>query len=376
HKLLIDYVRRDPTKRSARDDYLAARLGVPVPPGGFVVWQNRLVSTEEKTQREAGHVRWAGLWITKDELVNFAQKGFVKQDGRWLPKAEADLLAQGYRKYKDKWYTREELAALHADWENAWELETAHFAIRTNNPEEFLAELAAILEEDYRNCKEVFGKEPSGKKMNVYAFRTFEDYRNWCIKEKAEAQLRAHGYAIGARNYCCGYDALKSKDSFLSTMVHEGCHLFYARAYPGSDAPSWYHEGMATNFEGYTWDGKKLALNFVSKWRLPWIKQALKTGNYMPLAQFLDGDAGAAINKGVADSTLFYSTAWSLFYFLNHTDSPDLKVKWQKLRDLYDSGAGRAQKLSPSGLFKSVFGDDLGALEAAWKAATLAIPGG
>ncbi|MBI3272602.1 MAG: hypothetical protein HYZ53_26670 [Planctomycetes bacterium] len=367
HKLLIEVAKREPAQRQARDAFLASRLGLAIPGGGFVAWQGRLVSPEEKANREKGLLPWAGGWITRDELVQYAQKGFVKQGGKWIPKGEADLLAQGYRKYKDKWYTRDELATIRANWEDAWELETEHYAIRTNTSEEFQNELAAILEAAYAVEKEVFEKEPGGKKMNIYAFRTFEDFRNFCIQEKQEGSLRAHGFAIAARNYGCGYDALKTKDSFLSTMVHEGCHLFYGRSNPASDAPSWYHEGMATNFEGYTWDGKKLTFTFISPWRLPWVKPAFKSGNYLPLAEFLDGDAGAAINKGVQDSTVFYSQAWALYYFLGHTPNPDLKVKWQKLKQKYDSGASRGTPTSPAGFFRSVFGEDLDVVEQAWK---------
>ncbi len=351
------------------DAYLASKRGFAgVPAGGFVPYQGRLVTVEEKDYFDRGFISYGGMWIKPEEKV-YVDKGWVKQDSKWIPRQEAELLAKGYRKYKEKWYSPEELVQIRSNWADAWELETDHYRIRTNTDEAFCLELARVMEQSFAAYQEHYNRKYEGPKMNLYAFRSFEDYRAFCIEQKLESHIPAAGHANGAKNYGCGYAKYGGNKELISTMIHEGSHLFYDRAVQGI-VPSWFHEGQATYFEGYTWDGTTLKFHHVSPARLPWLRQALVQGGTLPLRDLIQGDALSSIQRGARDSTLFYSQAWGLYYFLCHGPNEDLKKKFSELREKYASRAFGFQAASPQGAFASftgVMGSDWDALEAQWK---------
>ncbi|MBI3272604.1 MAG: hypothetical protein HYZ53_26680 [Planctomycetes bacterium] len=361
-------IARDPSVKPALDKYVAGKRGVGIPPGGFVVYHGLLVTPAERAQYEKGLIKCGNLWIRPDEIA-FVLKGYVKQGEQWIPRKEAELLAKGYRKYKGKWYTSDELAVVRQKWEDAWELDTEHYHIRSNTTEAFAKELGECLEQAYLAYKEQFGGEPrGGKGMQVLAFRLFEDYRNFCIEEKAEGLIPAQGHTNAGKNYASGYSRSGEKE-LLGTMLHEGAHLFYGRTW-GDLCPSWYHEGLATFFEGYTWDKKKLVFHHVSPYRLGWLKSAFRQGQYLPLAELLQGDAIASIHKGARDSTLFYAEAWGLYYWLNRSGNGELKQKFDVLAMKYRTRAFGDAVRQPAGAlasFTDVFGTDLAFIEEAWK---------
>lgn len=367
-------IAKDPSVKPTLDRYVADKRGIPVPPGGFIPYQGLLVTAEERDNYEKGLIKCGTIWIRPEEIV-YVQKGWVKQDGKWIPRNEAELLAKGFKKYKGKWYTPEELALVRKNWDDAWELDTEHYHIRSNTTEAWTKELGDCLEQAYLFYKEHFAGEPKkGKPMEVYAFRSFEDYRNFCIAQKAENLIPAGGHTNAFKNYASGYSKSGDKE-LLNTMLHEGAHLFYGRTW-GDLSPSWWHEGMATYFEGFTWDKKKLAFHHVSGYRLPWVKQAFQKGQYLPLAELLQGDAISAIQKGARESTLFYAEAWALYYWLNTSGDPELKKKFDDLALKYRTRAFGDSVMKPDGAlasFTGVFGADLAALETRWKAFVLGV---
>ncbi|MBI5366374.1 MAG: hypothetical protein HZA54_05020 [Planctomycetes bacterium] len=374
--LFVAALGKDAAVKPGLDAYVAAKRGIPMPPGGFIPYQGLLVTPEERDNYERGLIKCGSLWI-KPEEVAYVQKGWVRQsDGKWIPRNEAELIAKGYRKFKDKWYTAEELAVVRQKWENAWELDTQHYHIRSNTTEAWTRELGDCLEQAWLVFKEHFGGEPkAGKPMQISAFRTFEDYRNFCIEQKAEALIPAAGHTNAGKNYASGYSKSGDKE-LLATMIHEGAHLFYGRTW--SDlSPSWYHEGMATFFEGYTWDKKKLVFHHVSPYRLSWLKPAFQKNQYLPLAELLQGDAIASIHKGARDSTLFYAEAWALYYWLNRSGNAALKAKFDDLAQRYRTRAFGDSVMKPAGAlasFTQCLGDDVAALEAEWKKFILELP--
>lgn len=374
--LFLSVEKQRPELKASVDEFLASKRGFAgVPPGGFVHHQGRLVTVEEKDYFERGFIYYGNQWIKPDERV-YVDKGWVKQDTKWIPREEADLLARGYRKYKEKWYSAEELAELRSHWVDAWETETEHYKIRTNTTEAFAAELALVMEQAFEAYQVHYNRKHSGPKMNIFAFREFEDYRSFCIENKLESHIAAQGHASGAGNYGCGYPRYNGLNELIGTLIHEGSHLFYDRAVQGF-VPSWYHEGQATYFEGYTWDGKTLTFNHVSPMRLPWLRRALAGGTNIPLRELIKGDALSSIQKGAQDSMLFYSQSWGLYYFLCHTNDDELKKKFADLREKYASRALGPSVMQPDGSYSSftnVVTSDFDALEAKWKAFIAAIP--
>src|SRR6185503_3665640 len=131
----------------------------------------------------------------------------------------------------------------------------------------------------------------AGEKMELWAFRSFEDYRRYCIEKKAEDHLNAAGFATSDSLVVAGWNKTRNDQQFLQTMSHEAAHLFFFRVAPAARPASWFAEGMATAFEGFSWDGKAWSFNFVSDSRLPFVRDAMKAGRQIPLADLLSGDA-------------------------------------------------------------------------------------
>ncbi|GEM_PF-1764791 len=351
-------VKEDKALKGRLDAFVAARRGIDLPEGGFVAHQGRFVTPEEKTNLEKGLVLFQGQWVTKADHEHLA-KGQIQVGGKWVPGDEKVLLAMGFRKHKGKWYTREEYTSLRAKWENAHEVKTTHYDIRTNYDEDFAQELGALCEVAYEDFKRFYGgiepKLEAKDRMTLYAFASYEDYRKYCVEHNAEAQLQAAGFAVSNSNVVVGWNKTGEPADFLATMAHEAAHLFYFRIAKGLAAPSWYAEGMATQFEGFEWTGSSYAYNRLSRARLPFVKQAMDQRRHIPIAELVKSDALSLINSDTDKALLFYAECWALVYFLTQTEQTEFREGFQRYREAVDSG-------KPAALTE--FFTDLGALEA------------
>ncbi len=311
-----------PDLRPSIDAFVARRRGTAIPEGGFLLFRGCYVSGDEKAHLEKGLVRYRGEWVT-GEVKEKRSRGLILVSGKWVPDQEAELTRRGYLKYKGKWMDREENDGIRSGWADAYVEETAHYRIVTNTNDAFAKDLALLIETAYPEYVKYYdGQEPKlpGKeKMTLYAFRTYEDYRKHCVEHKAEAQLAAAGYAASDSNVVVGWDKTGNRRQFLQTMAHEAAHLFYFRIAPKARPPSWYAEAMATYFEGFSWDGKAFQFDFLADGRLPYVRDAIKAGKQIRLADLLRGEALDLINQDTTKALLFYAECWSLNFFLSHT---------------------------------------------------------
>jgi tetratricopeptide (TPR) repeat protein len=298
---------------------VAAKRGIPVPQNGFVLYGGHLVTADEKDKLSKGLVLFRGQWVTKDDKQHL-EKNHEKSGGKWIPLTETQLKDRGFVKYNGEWKTKEEVAVLRGEWTNAWTLETAHYEIKTNKSEACLKALGVALEDAYSAYGKFFGSAPpTDKKMKVLAFAKFEDYSAYCRKVDHLNELNATGFAPSEPWTLCGYDKFSDNTSFIETIVHEGCHLFYALAFPSAHAPSWLAEGMATNFEGFTLEAGHPKFTFLARERCGAAKEAVRRKLLPGLGEFFGGDAGTLIAKDPRGALTFYAEAWALFYFMNHT---------------------------------------------------------
>ena len=355
----------DPSAKDLKDrvDAVVARKrGIEAPTGGFVLYKGKFVTLEEKTNFEKGLVRFQAQWVTPGDREKLA-KGLILVSGKWVSGEEKKLLAAGYRKFKDQWMSAEDYGALRGKWDNAFEEDTAHYKIRSNESEEFTKQLAKLVEVAYGEYKTFYGgREPkigSKEKMTLYAFRTYEDYRRYCTDKKADQQLNAAGFASSDSNVVVGWNKTGNLQLFYQTMVHEAAHLYYFRVCTPTRCPSWHAEGMATYFEGFEPAGDSWRFTFVSDARLPFVREAMKAGTQIPLKDLLSGDAGALINSDASKALLFYAECWSLNYYLTQTSDAAAKAAYSEYRKSAESG-----KSDPL----SKFFPDMGKLEKDWLA--------
>ncbi|MEK7486306.1 MAG: FHA domain-containing protein [Planctomycetota bacterium] len=342
------------------DQYLAKKFEIPVPEGGFIPYNGILVTPEERKMRTQGFVKYSGKWVTPEDRDKYLQ-GLVPYEGKWVTSEDKSLLEKGFSQFQNKWYSREEINAIRSQWENAWTLTTEHYEIKANISEEFIQELGYFMEGCYQEYVRFFGKD-IGKRSTLYAFGTFEDYRNYCIETKNEDHLKANGFAASNTNAGCGWvQNQKKAQELFWTLAHEGAHLYYFNAFSRSQVPSWYAEAVATQFEGYKWDSqqKKVEFNFISK-RLSELKIYFGRKRQFPIPELISNDANTLINQTTTldAAGIFYSESWGLYYFLSHTENETYKALWKEFQKEMHEG-GRPEE----NLFLKYFGTHLQTLE-------------
>ncbi|MBI4613962.1 MAG: FHA domain-containing protein, partial [Planctomycetes bacterium] len=380
------------------DRLLAGFLGIEVPAGGFVVYENQIVTPEEKAQlakglvlfegkwmtREdrdrlkAGLVQYRGQWVTKpqyDELLKLegeetyraANEGFFREDGKWVYHFQKVIEGRLCMTVAGKYYPAEEARALRSQWDNAWQLKTDHYDLRTNMTDDFVLELGDFLEESWKAYAKYFGGEFSDR-LEIWGFRTYDDYRRYCEETGNQSHLQAGGFAESRNDRGVGWNSGGGGKGLQSTLMHEGAHLYYFNVFPPHMMPSWYAEGEATQFEGYKWDPntKALTLDYIARGRLPTLKSQILAGTAMKISDIVRGDALSSIQAGPAAGATFYASAWGLMYFIDHYPDPEFRKHAAEYKRKMDAGEyGFARGPAPPGEdpFEKAFGPDLEGLQ-------------
>jgi len=363
NELLIDVWKKDKKMQQMVNRFLAKFLEIEMPKEGFVPYNGLLISKNEREQRAKGLVRYRGEWVTPEEK-EMLESGFIFYDGKWITEDEKKLQQKGYIKYKGKWYTSDDLAELRKNWEDAWEGTTAHYLLKTNVSQEFLEEMKIFMEAAYIEYAKFFEKKVS-RAMQIYAFRTFEDYRKYCLEFGNADLVKAGGFAENRNFRGVSYPRPEHDlKGLLSTIIHEGSHVYHYLAAPQLRAPSWFAEAVATQFEGFIWDGKTLTVNYLSQSRFKWIKSKIQEKGVFSLHDMMSKNAIELINENSFGAMTFYSQSWGIYYYLNHTPIQNYRTKFQLFVRKMNNGEYMGQE---DNAFLSVFENDLPNLEKNWK---------
>lgn len=366
---LIAYLDKNgsnPTKQKNVNELLAKFWKISIPEGGFVPYHGKFVTAEEKDNLSKGLVKWNDQWITRAEKKQL-EKGLTKQDNKWSYD-EKKLIARGFLKYKDKWYSAKDLEKIRQNWDDAWTLNSEHYDLRTNISSKFMVEMKNFMEAAYPEYEKFF-KKPIHQRIEIYAFRTFEDYKNYCINEGYNKQIKAGGFAESKNYRGVGYkriqnDSKEAFDELWRTLIHEGTHVYHFLVAPKlQDAPSWYMESISTQFEGHYWDGKTLKVDHISKSRYNWIKTKLQSKEHMAWNDLFNSNSTTLINTNSFNAMTFYSEAWSIYYYFMHT--PNIKIKRKFEQFVLDMNDGLCK--NPNTAFTDTFGDLIIQLENDWK---------
>lgn len=370
NKAFIKLIKRSPKKKRYVDKYLSRMLRIPIPKGGFVAHGGMLVSKNERKYRLKGLVKYRGDWVTPEDKEKY-EAGFVKSNGKWITRSEKKLLARGYIKFKNKWYTQSELKKLRSNWEHAWTCDTRHYHIKTNLDENFMKELALFIEAAHSEYEKFFGREldksvirlrarrTGTEKLRLFVFKNYEGYRNYCLKNNNAAQLKAGGFASSGTNAAAFWFRSGKMDLFRTT-IHEGAHLFHYNAYKRLRIPSWFAEGVATQFEGFEWDGRNLKINYISENRLIWLKRAFVNRKTLSLEELVTGNALKKINASPNQAATFYSQCWGLYYYLRNIAK---KSRKDRFHDFVKRMNNAEYEHNQEQAFLDVFAKDVDAIE-------------
>jgi len=293
----------------------------------------------EAVRQILGFQEYQGRWCTLYEVQNLRSGKVWHEKFGWLPAAHVPRYEQGERYYRGRWISAEEDARLHQDIRRGWDVETEHYAIRTNHGIEAAVRLGAKLEQLYRVWKQLFFRYFAGEaqlaelfddrarsrvaslpRHEVVYFRNRDEY------DRALAEVIPNiGVSVGVyisatrRAYF-----FAGQDSDERTLLHEATHqLFHesrrVAAGVGRQNNFWIIEGIAMYMESLRReDGYHVLGGFddvrvhAARYRL------LKDGFYVPLAEFASYGADQ-IQKDHRIATL-YSQAAGLTNFLIHCD--------------------------------------------------------
>jgi hypothetical protein len=268
-----------------------------------------------------------------DEAQKLAQ-GFVKYRGKWMSKAayQSEL-----NKQNELRRSRLDERALHTTFNNAWEVETKHFVIRTDTSEELLAYYAELLETYYDLMDKRVGINPSPTlrrtKMTVNIYKSHQEFLT----------LSAGGVGPSVLGYFWAYDqTLNFFHDYQEpartewVALHECTHLLTYLIDPQfepSDKTIWINEGVADLFgsSDITRDKKgrlQITPGKLQTDRVLTVQQAIKDGNDTKLEKLF------RLPRNEFDG-FQYAHAWSFLYFLTQASPAYDKAFKSFFKDLY-----------------------------------------
>ncbi|MBI1380187.1 MAG: DUF1570 domain-containing protein [Planctomycetaceae bacterium] len=244
-----------------------------------------------------------------------------------------------------EWIAKED--AKRARWENAYEIKSDNYTIRTNMGYEMAHAMSQAMEQMGEFYRRVFRYKERGGTMrrcviNVYAQRReFDEY-------EGITQPTIRGFFVPLENRVAAYDR-RTDDGTLadlwSTLFHEASHQFTS-AVAKSLIPGWLNEGTASYFEGarLTSNGK-VQTNLIPDGRLRQLAAML--GSATATTASTSGvkllDVISYFRPGSYDGA-FYPWGWGLVYFFhNFENEKSERIYLQPYFDFWQAYAGGAK---------------------------------
>ncbi len=240
-----------------------------------------------------------------------------------------------------------------------FELETAHYIIKTDVAETVCKSAAGVMEELYAAYAAIFRLDPKEQwpKAEVIIFDKREDFTAYATSIGSELEPEALGFfhVSGDKSQIVTFKRRTNEFDTLGTLYHEATHQFITMVIGLKNiSPLWLHEGLAVYFENSRWQDGKLKTGIVPKTRLLLLQDALRTGKHVHLADLLKR------GRDTYDS-LCYSEGWAFIYFLVKADGGAYADRFRRYFNMLRAGE------KSDAAFKTCFGNNIDKLENAWK---------
>jgi hypothetical protein len=293
----------------------------------------------EPVRRLFGYQKFRDQWRTLYEVKKLRAGSVWSEKFGWLPKSQLRRYEDGQRLDGGRWILAAEDAERHHDIRSGWEVETEHYAIRTDHSIEAAVALGVKLERLGRLWQELFfrysaseadvvalfdgrAKQSTASRHKVVYFRDRDDY-----VRSLGAAMPGIEITIGVYKPPCAY-LFAGKDSDDRTLYHEATHqLFHEsrRVMPpvapdvGRQANFWIVEGIAMYMESLRQEDGFYVLGGFDDERMHAARYRLLHDKfYVPLAEFA-GYGRERLQKDPRIATL-YSQAAGLANFLVYYD--------------------------------------------------------
>ncbi|MBI3856266.1 MAG: hypothetical protein HY293_11305 [Planctomycetes bacterium] len=156
-------------------------------------------------------------------------------------------------------------------------VEDYFFVASNDTPQRFIQYKATITRVFRYLYEDYFSRRPE-KPIRVYLFKDKGSYDRYCRSTYEKPPSTPYGFYMSRER-----KMVMNILTGTGTLAHELVHPLLAEDFPG--VPSWFNEGFASLFEESGERGGKM-VGFVN-WRLPKLKQMLKIGKGVPLADLM-----------------------------------------------------------------------------------------
>lgn len=328
----------------AKDLYLLSRR---VLHAGFPSYAYELVREvarqdpdHEAARRLLGYVRYGDEWVTPYAAYMLRRRYDWHDKFGWLPKADVDRYEHGERHFKGRWITADHEAEIRRDFDNAWEVRTDHYLVKTNHSLERGVEIASALEDFYRFFVPTFtrfftspeqmeklfeGTSRTARRgavnrpYEVHYYRTREEYNRRLVHEIPQIAI-TNGLYLTNHRVAYFFDA--PDQDLLPTLYHEAAHqLFYESTSRdrsiAEDADFWIVEGISCYLESFRNENGRMSLGDPEYIRFQAARHRyLDKGYYVPLQKF--AAMGLKEFQNSPDISKNYSQASGLAHFFMH----------------------------------------------------------
>lgn len=220
---------------------------------------------------------------------------------------------------------------------------TRHYVIYTTLSDPLiLRQTPVFMESAFYHYREVIGQSiESPEKLKVVFFQNreqWEDYTRQLTGKEARTYLKITAGAYYFKGECVAYNL--SRRSNFSILAHEGWHQF-SEALFKLRLPAWLDEGLATQFEAYSWQNGRVEFRpELNGSRLFALRQAIGRNSLFELQEILALDAGrvislttydqqnAAVNPQVA---AYYAQVYALVRYLRENNYGERREHLQKM---------------------------------------------
>lgn len=314
----------------AKKAYLASKDEEEKRADGKVKFKGEWVDEADVEHLKQGLVKVGDQWMTPEDKAKLDQ-GLVLVGGRWMTKEEKQNLDEGKVLENGKWVSKEEANKLHADWENAWQITTQHYTVRSNKDYDFVVKMAESAEKCYATLKEYLGgMEPktSGKPLSLFILATIDEY-NAFGNQFAPGEEAFHQSSIGCfyapshpDSPAVSYYSYDENYKYLWTddwIWHVLPHQYLSQVLPNITTPALV-EGFATYMEKFV----RYQPNFQT------YRKVLGGSRFIKLKELLDLETLTAEGGGgffLGYDTVHPTESALLFFYLARGNKPEYKEK-------------------------------------------------
>jgi hypothetical protein len=321
--------------RLSRD---ALHAGLPSYAYQLVQEVARVDSDHAMARRLLGFVRSGDEWVTPF-VAEMTRKRMVWHDRfGWLPRTHVTRYERGER-YHRRWMPAAQEEALRSDFEQAWEIRTEHFLIKTNHSLEGGVEVAKKLEAYHGFFTQTFAgffhtPEQLGRLFSeagsrrsaprdphmVHFYKSRDEYLQRLASKSPQIAITTGFYHYGDRVAYFYFDE-KADDSVL---YHEATHQFLYETSPllrdvGGDAHFWITEGLACYMESFRAEDGRMSVGDPNYIRFNAARyRYLEDGYYVPFDRF--SAMGMQAFQTDPKIAMNYSQASGLAHFFMHYD--------------------------------------------------------